>query len=201
MKSDAFWLLLGLGLLFIFKSKKRRQKAVKIVPQDKNLPARAKTPEKPAKPAIEKVKPASWLAYRELLATKESAGKYDARRRNSQFWGRYQLVRLARSATDAKGVRWDLFKKTKQLQDRAIKQWTTRNLVELQAQPEAREAVAANKATWSQLAAMDHLTGRSATMAWLRTGKVTKDANGVSNVDWGRAFAPFDLTELEKGQS
>jgi hypothetical protein len=194
MNDRAFWLVAGVLLLLFLKSKKRRQSDAKKIGPKTDPSKQAKT-EAPA----QKVK--GWTAYRELLAKKESAGKYDARRPNSRYWGRYQLGPLARKVGGAQGVKWAQFKNDTALQDTAVKTWTTRLLKELKAQPLAVKAVTDGKATWAQLVAMDHLTGRSATMKWLRSGQITKDANKVSNLAWGKQFAQFNLTELERSSS
>lgn len=186
MNERETWLLLGALLLWcLFKSKRGAG-----LPMKKRAKISPKTAQKVA---------TGWMGYREQLAAKESAGKYDARRPNSQYWGRYQLGRLARGQTDAKGVRWSKFKTDKDLQDRAVKQWTSRLLQMLQRQPDAAAAVRSGKATWAQLVAMDHLTGRAAVMKWIRTGQITRDGNNVSNLDWGKSFAQYDLSELKKG--
>lgn len=196
MKNETFWLLVVLGLLLFSKSKRRR-----MTPRQTAKTPDTETPEKitPAPPSKIPEDGSGWAQWRELLAQKESGGRYDARRPGSQYWGRYQLGTLARSNTSAKGVRWSKFKSDIGLQNRAVKEWTARAYNELQAQPDARAAVAAKKATWAQLVAMDHLTGRAATMKWIRTGQITKDANDVSNLDWGKDFARFDLSELKRG--
>ena len=180
MQDKSFiYLALAIGGFLFLKSKRQR-----MLPR-----SRAEEPEK--------VTPQGWVAYREKLAQKESAGKYTARRPNSQYWGRYQLGRLARSVTDAKNKTWDEYRQNPGLQDKAVKQWTTRLLRELQRQPDAQKAVADGKATWAQLVAMDHLTGRAAVMKWIRTGEITRDGNRVSNLDWGKEFAGFNLDELK----
>ena len=190
MNDRNWWILAAVGLFYFFKSKRRgitpRPQAEKITPA----------------PAA-KVAPAAdgWTSWRELLAQKESGGRYDARRPGSQYWGRYQLGTLARANTSAKGVRWSQFMKNEQLQNKAIKEWTARALRELKAQPDARAAVAAGKATWAQLVAMDHLTGRAATMKWIRTGKATRDANQVSNYEWGLPFAGFNIDSIERAST
>lgn len=188
-------LIIAVLLLVFFSRGKRRRPAGKMQPEK----PKAKTPQK-----ITPDKPGGWLAYRERLAKKESSGKYDARRPNSKYWGRYQLGPLARRVGGAQGVRWAQYQNDQALQDAAVKRWTARLYQELRAQKLARQAVDAGtlhgeKVTWAFLVAMDHLTGRTATMKWLRTGQTTKDANKVSNVDWARGFAPFSLSELEKG--
>jgi len=187
MDNRNWWILAAAGLFYLFKSKRRG-----ITPRP---PAEKITPAAPSK-----VTPAQdgWTSWRELLAQKESGGRYDARRPGSQYWGRYQLGTLARANTSAKGVRWAQFMKNEQLQNQAIKEWSGRALRELKAQPDAIAAVAAGKATWAQLVAMDHLTGRAATLRWIRTGKATKDANQVSNFEWGLPFAGFNIDSIER---
>jgi hypothetical protein len=190
MNDRNLWVLVLVGLFLYFKSKRRRAGAT-MQPQP--------TPPKVTPPPT--VKPGGWIAYRETLAQKESGKNYEARRPNSQYWGRYQLGRLARGATSARGVRWSAFKKNEALQDQAVREWTTRNLRELKAQPDAAKAVRDGRATWAQLVAMDHLTGRAATMRFVRTGASTADANNTKNTDWGRDFASFDINELTKGST
>ena len=197
--TDRTTLIIVAVLVLLFIKSKRRQAGAKV---PLKLPATPpqKIPATPQK--IVTPKAGGWLAYREQLARQESAGDYAARRPGSQYWGRYQLGALARRAGGAKGVRWAQFKTDQALQDKTAAKWTARNLTELQAQPTARAAVKAGTkhgvpVSWASLVAMDHLTGRGATMKWLRTGKTTKDGAGVINVAFARPFLRFDLSELK----
>ena len=189
-------------VLLVIKSKRRQDGAKTAV----KLPGQEPEKVPDEVPKIIAPQSAGWLGYRELLARKESAGDYAARRPGSQYWGRYQLGALARRAGGAGGVRWVNFKTDQALQDKTVANWTARNVRELQAQPEARAAVAAGTihgvpVSWAMLAAMDHLTGRGAVMKWLRTGKTTKDGAGVVNLSWSRPFLSYDLSELKGLQS
>ncbi len=185
-------ILLLIGLAFLLKSKKRRQSGAKTV---------VKLPQPPPV-TIKPKKPSNWLAYRELLAQKESAGKYDARRPKSRYWGRYQLGPNARKIGGAQGIKWADYKKNQPLQDQAVKTWTARLFREITNHPTTGAAIGktlhGEKITPALLVAMDHLTGRAATMRFVRTGKTTKDGNGIENLTYARPFRDFDLSELRK---
>ncbi len=187
-----------IALLVWFLSRAKRQRtAATMQPSQTPLPG---------PPKIQPPKVDGFLPYRELLAKKESSGKYNARRPSSQYWGRYQLGRLARKVGGAQGVRWTQYKNDFALQNKTVKSWTRRLYKELKAQPLAQRAVAAGTlhglpVSWAFLVAMDHLTGRAATMKWLRTGKPTTDGNGVKNTDFAKPFTAFNLSTLDKEQT
>lgn len=187
---DTTALLLLLIVAFLFLKKKKTKAA-------KALPAPAPKPVK-----IAPGKPTNWLSYRELLATKESAGKYDARRPRSRYWGRYQLGPNARKIGGAQGIKWADYSKNESLQDAAVKSWTKRLLTEITANTTTAAAIGktlhGEKVTAALLVAMDHLTGRAATLRWVRTGKTTNDGNGVANLTYARPFRDFDLSELNR---
>jgi len=190
-------LIIGLLVVLYFKSKKRRRGGAMT------QPAKPDAKPKTQAPKIKAPKISGFTQYRELLAQKESAGKYDARRPNSKYWGRYQLGPLARRVGGAAGVKWAKFSKDKTLQDNAVRLWTARLYNELLAVPDARAAIGktlhGEKVTPAFLVAMDHLRGRAATMKWIRTGKSTADGNGVLNTKFAKDFRNFDLSELKQG--
>jgi len=189
--TNALILLLVVAFLFL---KKKKTKAVKVLPAPKP---------KPVKIAVPTV--GNWLTYRELLAKKESAGKYDARRPRSRYWGRYQLGPNARKIGGAEGVKWADFSKNESLQDSAVKTWTKRLFREISNNSTTADAIGktlhGEKVTAALLVAMDHLTGRAATLRWIRTGKTTNDGNAVANLTYARPFRDFDLSELNRRAS
>ena len=195
MKDDnLFAILVLIALAFFLKSKRRRIADKTVV----KLPL----PPAPAPVTIKPEPAGNWLAYRELLAKKESSGKYDARRPSSRYWGRYQLGPNARKIGGAKGVKWTDYKKNQSMQDAAVKTWTSRLVSEITAQPTLSAAIGktlhGQKVTLPLLVAMDHLTGRAAVMRWVRSGKTTTDGNGVVNLTYAKPFAQFDLSELSR---
>ena len=189
MKNSHLVVLALIALAFFLRAKRRRTGATKLP---------SKKVEKLPQP-----KPApGWTAYREQLAQKESSGKYDARRAGSRYWGRYQLGPNARKVGGAAGVKWVKYKTDHALQDAAVKKWSARLLSEIKATPTLSAAIGktlhGQKVTAALLVAMDHLTGRAALMKWARTGKTTKDGNGIENLSYAQPFAKFDLSDLER---
>ena len=131
---------------------------------------------------------------------------WDSRRPNSQYWGRWQLGRLARNGPAsepaelwiARGVKWDSFKADPALQTAAATYWSRRAYRELRRNRTAANAIKAGvlhglPVTWSGLVGFDHLVGRAAVLKWIRTGQDTKDANGVGGTVYLSKLGGLDL--------
>lgn len=198
--------ILPLALLFLFKA------ALKS--KNKTIPGASAPPKKTATAPIQKqARPkdaAGASAYLEKLAILESGPNqpnWQARRPNSQYWGRWQLGRLARNGPPnepaskwaARRVTWTKFKSDPAIQTAAAVNWARRAYQELRRSRTAANAVRAGNlhgvpVTWSGLVGMDHLVGRGAVLKWIRTGEDTKDANGVAGSSYLRRLGGFNLS-------
>jgi len=176
-------------------------------------PSKAKTSARPGKrkPAAKRSQNAQGTKrYLNRLAKLESGPdqpNYTARRPNSQYWGRWQLGRLARNGPPnepasewvARRVPWRQFSQDAALQTAAVTNWARRAYRELKRQPDARAAVAAGTlhglpVTWSGLVGFDHLVGRAAVLKWIRTGADTQDANGTPGTRYLTTLNGADLS-------
>jgi len=206
--------LLPFALLWLFKSALKNRRAGAVGPGN----AKPKSPQKQTLSTKSKTEPrqketpagAGASAYLEKLAVLESGPNqpnWKARRPNSQYWGRWQLGRLARNgppnepatAWVARRMPWTKFKDDPTTQTAAAVHWARRAYQELRRSRTAANAVRAGtlhgvKVTWSGLVGMDHLVGRGAVLKWVRTGEDTKDANGTAGTSYLKSLGGFDLS-------
>ena len=151
--------------------------------------------------------PQTYLNKLAILESGPTQPNWDARRPRSQYWGRWQLGRLARNGPanepkakwPARRVSWDVFKASPEIQTAAVTSWSKRAFRELQNSSLAKAAIQAGQAhglpvTWSGLVGMDHLVGRGAVIKWLRTGEDTKDANGTPGTRYLKTLNGADLS-------
>lgn len=180
-------LLLGFVVLML----KRRRERPALVP----LPGPAPEPKRPAK-----LRPfADFLAEVRRL---ESSNNYRARRRTksgklSQFWGAYQLGKLARKDAGVLSD-WETFSNSQTLQDQAATRWFELLAKRVGRHGDIVDAIAAGSVRGepfdlSRAVAMAHHTGTAALRRWIAGQPSAQDSFGTKSVPFTRTLHGFQI--------
>lgn len=107
---------------------------------------------------------------------------YEARRENSQYWGKYQFSNAARLSIGLSNISWEKWKSNPELQEAALKMWIDILYLELKSDIKNYDGKILNgwSITESGIIAMAHNVGADATKKFLNSGGIIipKDGSG-----------------------
>lgn len=126
----------------------------------------------------------NYTMWKENLHGIESNGwenPYEARRENSQYWGKYQLGESARKSINLKDITWEKWKNSPELQEAALRMWV--DILYQFMKPEIEKFDGTFQNGWaiteSGIIAMAHNVGPEPVKQFLYSGgkKVPKDGS------------------------
>lgn len=116
------------------------------------------------------------------IESKSWDNPYEARRPNSQFWGKYQMGELARKSVKLSDITWDKWKTNPELQEAAMRMWVDILYQSMKSDIKKYDGKFLNGwgITESGIIAMAHNVGPDATSKFLASGgkNVPKDGSG-----------------------
>ena len=145
----------------------------------------------------------NYKKWKDKLCQLESGGTsnpYTARRANSQFWGKYQLVEYARKSINLNNVSWEEWKANPELQEAALKMWI--KIIYNDLKPEIKKYDGKFMGGWniteSGIIAMGHNVGPEPVKTFLNSGCkiIPKDGSGIAATRF-LILGNYDL-EIEK---
>ena len=126
----------------------------------------------------------NYTMWKENLHSIESNGwenPYEARRENSQYWGKYQLGESARKSINLKDISWEKWKDSPELQEAALRMWVDILYQYMKPEIERFDGTFLNgwAITESGIIAMAHNVGPEPVKQFLYSGgkKVPKDGS------------------------
>jgi hypothetical protein len=123
-----------------------------------------------------------WKLNLHKLESGGMVNPYNARRTNSQFWGKYQLGEYARKSINLGGVTWETWKNNPELQEAALKMWIKVIYNDLKPEIEKYDGkfIGGWNITESGIIAMGHNVGPAPVKTFLNSGGkiIPKDGSG-----------------------
>lgn len=109
-----------------------------------------------------------------LIESGNYKNQYEARRENSQYWGKYQMGELSRKSVKMDNYTWEEFKSNPDLQELAFKMWINVLYKDLEYYIKKYDGTILGGSGWfiteSGLIAMAHNVGASETIKFLNSG-------------------------------